>query len=173
MANKIKQQDQTNNGRSPLLIILILLNTICILGIGTLQYLMFQKQNEEFSLQDVVRVEMEEGREIDSVQGGVEEGIFFPLEKFTVNLAQGEGPGRYVRMVLVLELSLDSSEEEFQVRKPQIRDTIIGILNSKRPEDILKAEGKNHLKEEMKYSINSFLVDGEVKDIFYVSFQVN
>ena len=62
---------------------------------------------------------------------------------------------------------------EVEARKPQIRDTIISILNSKRPEDILKRDGKLYLKQEIKSAVNAFLVDGKVEDIFYVGFQIN
>jgi len=96
-----------------------------------------------------------------------------PLDSFTVNLAQGEGPRRYVRLDAVLKMSDDAKAPEFEARKPQIRDTIISILNTKRADDLLKKEGKTYLKEEIKASINSFLVDGRVEDIYYISFQIN
>lgn len=96
-----------------------------------------------------------------------------PLDSFTVNLAQGEGPRRYVRLDAVLKMSDDAKAPEFEARKPQIRDTIISILNTKRADDLLKKEGKSFLKEEIKASINSFLVDGRVEDIYYISFQIN
>lgn len=96
-----------------------------------------------------------------------------PLDSFTVNLAQGEGPRRYVRLDAVLKMSDDAKAPEFEARKPQIRDAIISILNTKRAEDLLKKEGKSYLKEEIKASINSFLIDGRVEDIYYISFQIN
>ena len=53
------------------------------------------------------------------------------------------------------------------------RLTVIGILNSKRPEDLLKRDGKLYLKEQIKSAINSYLIDGKVVDVFYVGFQIN
>ncbi|MCY4643365.1 MAG: flagellar basal body-associated FliL family protein [Bacteriovoracales bacterium] len=101
------------------------------------------------------------------------EGILLPLDSFTANLAQGDGPRRFIRFNAVLKFTRDSLEEEFRARKPQIRDSIISILNSKRPNDLLKKEGKDYLKEEIKSSINSFLVDGKVLAVYYVGFQIN
>jgi len=95
------------------------------------------------------------------------------LDSFTVNLAQGEGPRRYVRLDAVLKMSEDAKTPEFEARKPQIRDTIISILNTKRADDLLKKEGKSYLKEEIQSAVNSFLVDGKVEDIYYISFQIN
>ena len=95
------------------------------------------------------------------------------LETFTVNLAQGDGPRRYVRLQAVLKMSEDSDSTEVEARKPQIRDTVISILNSKRPEDLLKKDGKLYLKEQVKSAINAYLIDGKVIDVFYVGFQIN
>ena len=164
-------------GKNPLLTILVIVNTLLIAGVAYFQWTMFQKQANEPTVKDIVTAEMEKqmGDEGDELTGMAkeEDGKLFPLENFTANLAQGDGPRRFVRMQAVLKFSKDSSEDEFVARKPQIRDSIISTLNSKRPEDLLKLEGKNFLKEEIKSSINSFLVDGKVIDVFYVSFQVN
>ena len=51
---------------------------------------------------------------------------------------------------LVLKFDKNSKEAEFNSRKPQIRDSILSILNTKRPEELLKTEGKSFLKEEIK-----------------------
>lgn len=74
---------------------------------------------------------------------------------------------------MVLKFSKETKKEEIDARKPQISDTIISMLNSKKPEELLKKEGKEYLKEEVKTSINNFLVDGQVLDVFYVGFQIN
>ena len=102
-----------------------------------------------------------------------QDGINFSLDPFTANLAQGDGPRRYLRLKVVLRFSKTSSEEEFRSRKAQIRDTVITIINAKRPTDVLKLEGKNNLKEELKAAINTYLIDGSVIDIYYTQFQVN
>lgn len=173
-----KNAKKKSSGKNPLLTALVALNTLVVTGIGVVQCSAFKKQSEELSIRDIVESEMRnqkvlpEGEE-DAGMAKEEDGILFPLESFTANLAQGDGARRFVRMVAVLKFSRDSSEEEFQARKPQIRDSIISTLNSKRPEDLLRVEGKKVLKEEIKSAINSFLIDGKVQDVFYVSFQVN
>ena len=37
----------------------------------------------------------------------------------------------------------------------------------------LKREGKEYLKEEIKSAINSFLIEGNVVEVYYVAFQIN
>jgi flagellar FliL protein len=101
------------------------------------------------------------------------DGTFLvPLKDFTANLAAGEGPKRFIRMGAVLKFSKESKKEEFDSREAQIKDVILTILNSKKAEDLLKVEGKNYLKEEIKSSINAFLEDGNVIDVYYVGFQI-
>ena len=171
--------NKNSGGKNPLLTILVLVNTIVIGAVGYIQFTMHEKMTAGDSVQDIVKAEMkklvgEDGEPLeDTGEARQEDGILFPLDGFTANLAQGDGPRRFVRLSAVLKFSKDSKEEEFKARKPQIRDSIISTLNSKRPEDLLKLEGKNYLKEEIKAAINSFLVDGRVIDVFYVGFQIN
>lgn len=172
---------QEPGSKNPLLLIALLLNTIVMGAVGFMQYQSFQKSANEPSVKDLIKKELEnvgaseEGIQPEDVIGRKveDDGLLLPLDGFTANLAQGDGPRRFVRLNTVLKFSKESKEEEFKARKPQIRDSIISILNAKRPSDLLKREGKEYLKEEIKSAINSFLVDGKVIDVFYVGFQIN
>ena len=163
------------SARNPLLTVLVLANTAMVLAIGALQYSMFTEMADEPSMRELVEAGMAPSglRDPDSGMAREDDGLLFPLDGFTANLSESGGARRFVRMVPVLKFSADSSEAEFQARRPQIRNSIINILNSKRPEDLLREEGKSYLKEEIRSSINGFLIDGEVLDVYYVSFQVN
>ena len=163
---------------NPLVAVALVLNILLMGGIAFLQFQAHKKISEEPTVSDIVKAEMkknmEEGDE-GSETGEVREmkGRLFPLDGFTANLAQGDGPRRFIRLNAVLKLSIDANEEEYKARKPQIRDSIISILNAKRPQDLLKVEGKEYLKEEIKSSINTFLIGGKVLNVYYVSFQIN
>jgi flagellar FliL protein len=166
------------SAKNPLLTIIMLLQFVLTGAVAYFQYTMHLKFSANQTVMDVLKSDMEKtasGVDESSETGEAreEDGVLFPLDNFTANLAQGDGPRRFVRLNAVLKFNKESSEEEFKARKPQIRDTIISILNSKRAEDLLKSEGKSYLKEEVKAAINSFLVDGKVIDVFYVSFQIN
>lgn len=166
------------SAKNPLLTILVLVNTIAMGAIAYFQYMSHEKLAQTPSIRDVVKAEMkkitgEDGEVIETGEAKIEDGKLFPLDGFTANLAQGDGPRRFVRLNTVLKFSKESNEEEFKRRKAQIRDSIITTLNGKRPEDLLSVEGKSFLKEEIKAAINAFLVDGHVIDVFYVSFQIN
>ncbi len=166
-----------SGGKNPLLTILMVVN---IAAMGTIAFFQWKFMDMEAKRPDLTQL-LKEQKDPASDEATAEQKTvevvkkenLLPLDSFTVNLAQGEGPRRYVRLDAVLKMSEDAKAPEFEARKPQIRDTIISILNTKRADDLLKKEGKSFLKEEIKASINSFLVDGRVEDIYYISFQIN
>lgn len=192
---------EASSGKNPLLIVLVLLNTIAVGAVGFFQFQNHKKLNSLPTVQDLMNQQMAGGEhgagggeaaggahgEAKPAEGGhgeaaaggahgeakASEGLLYPLDPFTANLAQGDGPRRYIRMTVVLKFSKTTKKEEVDVRKPQISDSIITMLNSKKPEELLKAEGKTYLKEEIKNAINNFLVDGAVEDVYYVGFQIN
>ena len=161
--------------KNPLVALLLILN---LAGLGTVAFFQYKFMEMEAKRPDLTRLLKEMGQDPELM---AEAGEVVPVQKetlvdlasFTVNLAQGDGPRRYVRLKAVLKLDEKSEVSEVEARKPQIRDTIISILNSKRPEDILKKDGKLYLKQEIKSAINSFLIDGKIEDVFYVGFQIN
>jgi len=170
---------QTPSNKNPLLMLLMVVNIVAMGTVAYFQWRFMKMESSRPDLQTLLKESRSDSNASAEATGEqktteiVQKENLMPLENFTVNLAQGDGPRRFVRLDAVLKLSNDAKNSEFEARKPQIRDTIISILNTKRPEDLLKKEGKSFLKEEIKASINSFLVDGRVEDIYYISFQIN
>ena len=161
--------------KNPLVALLLILN---LAGLGTVAFFQYRFMEMEAKRPDLTKLLKEMGQDPailaeQQPSNSPAKETLVDLATFTVNLAQGDGPRRYVRLNAVLKLSEKSEVSEVEARKPQIRDTIISILNSKRPEDILKRDGKLYLKQEIKSAINSFLIDGKIEDIFDVGFQIN
>jgi len=98
-------------------------------------------------------------------------GPIFPLDTFIVNLADKDG-NRYLRITMDLELNDSSMENELKKRLPQIRDSILMILPTKRFEDISPAAGKTALRDEIREKLNSFLALGQVTNIYFKEFVV-
>lgn len=168
-----------SGGKNPLLTVLMVVNIIAMGTIAFFQYKFMDMESKRPDLTQLLKEQAAPTTASDEATGEqkpvevVKKENLLPLDSFTANLAQGDGPRRYVRLDAVLKMSEDAKAPEFEARKPQIRDAIISILNTKRADDLLKKEGKSFLKEEIKSSINSFLVDGSVEDIYYISFQIN
>ena len=75
-----------------------------------------------------------------------------------------------MRVNVSLEVPNQEAEHEVTVKMPQVRNTIIDLLNSKRPGDMATAEGRDYLKEEIRNAINGFMVTGKVKGVFFTNF---
>ncbi len=97
---------------------------------------------------------------------------FFSVGDFTANLA-GPASAHYVKVTVNYEISKDADEEELKQRKPQFRDKVISLLNSKQPADLQSSEGRNYLKEEIKTVSNTFLKKGKVEGVYFSAFVVN
>ena len=177
--NKENEQSTAGNDsnkpvtRSPIIIVLLLVNMIALAGIGYTQFELFNKLKKQEKVADLLRSDKDLSKNPVNAAMKKDDGILVPLQTFTANLAQGDGPRRFLRLDAVLKFDKSHNKKEFEARVPQIRDSIIGILNSKRPVDLLEKQGKEYLKEEIKSSINSFIISGKVIDIFYVGFQIN
>lgn len=172
-----KSKEQTKSQKSPLVLILLVINIAALGFVAFQQYKFMELESKRPSLSELLK-QANEAPSADALDEQkptetLSKETLVDLDAFTVNLAKGDGPRRYVRLNTVLKMSSDSELSEIQSRKPQIRDTIISILNSKRPEDLLKRDGKIYLKEQIKSSINSYLIEGRVEDIYYVGFQIN
>ena len=98
-------------------------------------------------------------------------GPIFPLDTFIVNLAD-KGGKRYLRITIVLELDSEELESEIKKRLPQVRDSILTVLPTKRFEDISSAKGKTMLRDQMLERINSFLARGQLTNIYFKEFVV-
>lgn len=175
MADENKPGTGSEVSKNPLLILLMIVNIVAMSAVAYFQWRFMELESQRPSLTALLKEGQVSGEASDEVRSevSVSEEKLLQLESFTVNLAQGDGPRRYLRLDAVLKMSDDAKKEEFEARKPQIRDTIISILNTKRADDLLKREGKDYLKEEIKSSINSYLIDGRVEDVYYISFQIN
>lgn len=96
-----------------------------------------------------------------------------PLEQFTVNLATPGGTAqKFVRVNVALELPTEDVEKEVQSKMPQVRNAIIDLFNSKRPNDLVSAEQREYLKEEIRNALNSFMNSGKVKSVYFTNFAV-
>jgi len=98
-------------------------------------------------------------------------GPIFSLDTFIVNLAD-KGGNRYLRVTMDLELGNPELETEVTKRLPQVRDSILMILPTKRFEDISTVQGKTALRDEMLATLNEYLAQGKITNIYFKEFVV-
>lgn len=199
MAAAEKKEEKSENtpgaaaggGGGKLSMILGVVQLLLTLGIGAVVFIQFQKSKHQESVADL-QIEdhgagAEEAPAKDAhgnpvkAEGGKSGGLFSKkssvvatLEQFTVNLATSPGMApKFARVVIALDLPSDDTQQEVNQKMAQARNSIIDLFNSKRPADLQSGEGRNFLKEEIKNALNSFLVSGKVKAVFFSNFAIS
>lgn len=140
---------------------------VLMLGLGGGLFMMWNK------LADLNAQSMANASEKAGAEGSVEVpvGPIFSLDTFIVNLAD-QGGNRYLRVTMDLELNNPELEAEVSQRLPQVRDSILMILPTKRFEDISTMQGKISLRDEILETINGYLAKGKITSIYFKEFVV-
>lgn len=177
-------------GGSKLPLIISAVNLLVTLGMLAILFISFQKDKARPSVEDMAakttpEAEGEHGKEKgEEGHGGeakestkkkvTEFGKMVTLDQFTVNLSTpGSVNPKFVRVNISLELPNEDVEAEVNSKMPQIRNVVIDLFNSKRSSDVATSDGRDYLKEEIKNALNSFLVTGKVKGVFFTSFALS
>ena len=154
-----------------ILIILIGVVMIFMLGLGGGLFMMWNKLSAMETRSQSAAENAEQGDQDSSVPVEKLLGPIFSLDTFIVNLAD-KGGKRYLRMTIDLELDSEELESEVKKRLPQVRDSILTILPTKRFDDISSAKGKTALRDQMLERINGLVVRGKVTNIYFKEFVV-
>lgn len=96
------------------------------------------------------------------------------LEPFLVNLADADNP-RFLKVTFRLGLAEAKMGEELAgdpVALAITRDTIISLLSSKMADQVLTAQGKLQLREEVRTRVNAALPKGKIGEVYIVDFVV-
>lgn len=174
-----KSASSAKKGGGKLSLILGVVQLLVTLGIGAVVFIQFQKSKNKESVSDI-SLQDQAAKEDKDNSGKSSGGLFgkkaptvVSLEQFTVNLSTSPGtPPRFARVIVALEIPSDDTATELNQKMPQVRNSIIDLFNSKRPADLQSGEGRNYLKDEIKNALNSFLVSGKVKNVFFSNFTV-
>ncbi|MDD5156805.1 flagellar basal body-associated protein FliL [Sulfurimonas sp.] len=98
-------------------------------------------------------------------------GTLYPLETFTVNLKSEDGR-RYLKAAISLELDGKELDKELETKTAVLRDRIIRILSSKTLEEISSKKGKQQVSDQIIETLNSMIVDGSIKGIYFTEFVI-
>jgi flagellar basal body-associated protein FliL len=99
------------------------------------------------------------------------------LETFVVNLDGANLPGAsqraYLRIGVTLGLAhpLPRNRPE-AIPTALVRDTILSVLATARPEELLKLEGKRHLKDELLKALRERVPQLAVENVYFTEFLV-
>jgi flagellar FliL protein len=98
-------------------------------------------------------------------------GTIFPMDTFIVNLAD-DGGKRYLRITMDLELTQGTAADDLKKRLPQMRDSVLMVLPSKRFDDIRTVEGKTSLRNEIIANLNGLFGQESISNIYFTEFVV-
>ena len=96
-------------------------------------------------------------------------GHIYRMESFIVNLNDENGM-RYLKIKIEIESNQEKENQEYEMRLPQLRDATLAILSGKNHKEIMSAEGKKILKEELRERFNKLLKDFRVQKIYFTEF---
>ena len=159
-------------GKSKLLIGLVVLNMLVVIGVG---FMLWKSKHTQVAdpAKEIEQVIDGEKKTQEAEKGhGEEIGKVVPLETFIVNLAGSKGR-KVLKVNMELEVKGEDVIQEIDNRKAQIRDFIIIILSSKTFEEVSSKEGKDYLRNEIKDNINTFLVKGKVSNVYFTELIYN
>lgn len=155
-----------------LLMIIIAVNMLAMLSVAGIVWTSYKAEKSKPKLQDVIQGEKEDTQKAAQEEDVDTLGKLIPLETFLVNLAGTKG-NKLVKINMELEVNSDKVVEEIEKRKPQVRDIIIILLSSKTYDQINTKEGKIFLRDEIRDTVNSFLVKGKIKSVLFTDFLIN
>lgn len=95
-------------------------------------------------------------------------GAIFPLESLAVNLSGGG----YLRAQIQLEFVERDVPSRFYLRLVPIRDGLIGLLASRKSDEINSQTGRDNLKRDIKELVNEILRREEVKNVYFTQFVI-
>ncbi|MFO7765997.1 MAG: flagellar basal body-associated protein FliL [Pelovirga sp.] len=100
-----------------------------------------------------------------------EVGPMVDLESFIVNILD-EGEVRYLKAAITLEADTVETVTELNQRLPQIKDATLLLIGNKTFAELSDLQGRLQLRAELLNRINSLLVSGKVKRIYFTDFVV-
>ena len=98
-------------------------------------------------------------------------GPVFALDSFIVNLSDLGGK-RYLRVTMSLELGDPKFAEELTKRLPQVRDSILMTIPTRKVEELQTTEGKNLLRTEIISKLNELMGKEIVKKVYFTEFVI-
>jgi len=152
-----------------LIIILTAVVFLVVLMMGGIFFMMWSKVSKMEG--QLVPVEEPQEEEEETVEEETVVKPIFPLKSFIVNLA-GENGKRYLKIKMDLEIANEEFNDALRMRIPQIRDSIMMILTSKRYDDVKDTEGKIALRQDIQNRVNSFFKEPCVSNIFFTDFVI-
>ncbi len=162
MAKEPAKQPEDKGGSKKKLIIIIAVVLLVLIGAGVGGFF-FMKGGD-----DKVSPEAEQAAaELEASQVGP----MVNIDTFIVNILDDE-ESRYLKAAITIEVDSDAASLELNSRMPQVKDAILLLIGNKTFSELSDLQGKIQLRAELINKLNSILVKGKVKRIYFTDFVV-
>jgi flagellar FliL protein len=93
------------------------------------------------------------------------------IDNLVLNPA-GSGGLRFLLASLGVQMSSPASADAIRLREVEARDVVLGVLGSKRVEDLSEIKNRDALKTEIKNALEVLFGSGAVKGVYFSQFVV-
>lgn len=159
-------KEEVSPKKRPLKKIILLVGVVLLLGGGGFAGWKFFLSDEGGGGDDTA---VAEAKTADNDSPAVR--IMHEMKPFIVNLLGDKGK-RYLKAKIVAEVGDEGIQKELANRDAEIRDAILLLLAGKSFDDISTPNGKIALRVELVTRLNSILVQGRVRNLYFTEFVV-
>jgi flagellar FliL protein len=106
----------------------------------------------------------EQKQETGKGQEKVEVGPILSLEPFIINVS-GD-PLKFVKISVAMELKNEKTAEQTKKMTPVIRDIMLSVLGTKKPEVFMDVGGRAAMKKELFEGVNRLFADNGLKAVY-------
>lgn len=163
MAKEPEKKTEAGSGSKKKLIMIIVAVVVLLLGVGIGAYFFLSSGADKPLTPEQEQARLErQAKEI---------GPMVNLESFIVNILD-EGEVRYLKAAITLEADTVETVAELNQRLPQIKDATLLLIGNKTFAELSDLQGRLQLRAELLNRINSLLINGKVKRIYFTDFVV-
>ncbi|MEA3362558.1 MAG: flagellar basal body-associated FliL family protein [Thermodesulfobacteriota bacterium] len=164
MAKKEAAEQPEEGGGSKKKLIIIIVAVLVLLGGAAGGYFFFMGSDEE----EKISPEQEQA-ELEKQAKQV--GPMVTIDSFIVNIMDDQ-ESRYLKAAITIEVDGEEAAMELNQRMPQVKDAVLLLVGNKSFGELSDLQGKLQLRAELINKINSILLQGKVKRIYFIDFVV-
>jgi flagellar FliL protein len=163
MAKEPEKKPEAGGGSKKKLIIIIAAAVVLLIGVGIGAFFFLNSEEETVLTPEQEQALLE--------RQAKEVGPMVDLESFIVNILD-QGEVRYLKAAITLEADTPEAAAEINQRMPQIKDAILLLIGNKTFAELSDLQGRLQLRAELLNRVNSLLLVGKVKRIYFTDFVV-
>ena len=163
MAKKEAAEESGEGGGSKKKLIIIVAVLVLLIGGGVGAFLFLGGEDEEKISPEQEQAELEKQAK--------QVGPMVSIDSFIVNIMDDQ-ESRYLKAKITIEVDGEEASMELTQRMAQVKDSILLLLGGKTFDEINDLQGKIQLRAELINKINSILLKGKVKRIYFTDFVV-